>query len=72
MNHRQAAANSTGLGVGYTLDLTKAFQNGEISADDYICQRAERVGRPNLIQGLFVPFCEIVRHNFRRTAEKER
>ena len=54
-----------GLRVGYTLSLTKAFEKGEISADDYIHQRAEIIGRPNLVHGLLFPIYQAVRLTFR-------
>lgn len=61
---------STGRGIGYTLDLTAAFQDGEISADDYIEERAKRIGRPNLIHGIVLPFCDSLRSRFRRPPQE--
>jgi len=42
-------------GVRYTVHLTEALENGELSPEEYARQRADVVGRANIIQSLIVP-----------------
>jgi hypothetical protein len=65
------AYDNKGVGVSHTLGLTKAFERGEISADDYVDRRAELVGRPNFVHGIVLPFIEVFRLNWRHKAMTE-
>lgn len=65
-DHNDTDPDHHGIRVGYTLTLTKAFENGEISADDYVSKRAELIGRPNLIHGLLLPIYQAFRHSFQQ------
>ncbi len=42
-------------GTNYTVDLTKRFERGELSPAQYARQRANAVGKPNIVQGLLSP-----------------
>jgi hypothetical protein len=44
-----------GKGVRYTMHLTEALENGDLSPEEYARQRADLVGRANIIQSLLVP-----------------
>ncbi|MDQ3581146.1 MAG: hypothetical protein M3495_05850 [Pseudomonadota bacterium] len=41
--------------IDYTVDLTKELEDGTISMEDYLDERAKRVGRGNILQNVLLP-----------------
>lgn len=41
--------------IDYTVDLTKELEDGVISTEDYLEERAKLVGRANVVHNLILP-----------------
>ena len=44
-----------GRRVSYTVPLTEAFEDGDLTPDEYVRRRAKIVGEGNIIQNLLIP-----------------
>lgn len=46
---------TNGHNIAYTVPLTEAAENGAITPDEYVRQRARIVGQGNILENLLIP-----------------